>query len=318
MNYIPFPRLDKDSHPDLVAWRAKAAKVDGDWTVLKSFLNDSTKILQTNDALPKCWYSEMPQGDDYALDVEHFRPKGSGNPLKFKHIEQIEKSGNVNYEQDISTGNYNWLKFDYRNYRLVTAKTNRAGAKHIYFPIAKGTSRLPISMLPWISKEFAYFLDPTDKQDTSLLFVKPNGEIAPITPRTIIRSADFVGLPGTWRNNGFNYLRSIVTIKLFRLDDKVFVAARKKVYDDTTRDLKTLEKLFIENPQSRVIEDLVRNLTYLILPSAPFSLAAKSALIAYQPHNTNLQKRDFSKIIDLILKKVETELNDISIDWNRL
>jgi hypothetical protein len=317
MNYIPFPRLDKDSHPDLVAWRSKVPKADGDWKVLKSFLNDCTKILQTNDALSKCWYSEMPQGDDYALDVEHFRPKKSGSPLKIEHIERIEKSGNIIYEQDISTGKYNWLKFDYRNYRLVTAKTNRAGAKHIYFPIAKGTSRLPMGSFPWDTQEFSYFLDPTDKHDTSLLFVKPNGEIAPITPCTILGPTDFAGLPQTWRNDGFNYLRSIVTIKLFRLDNKVFVEARKKVYDDTTRDLKTLEKLFIENPQSTVIEDLVRDLIYLILPSAPFSLAAKSALIAYQPDNANLQKRDFTKIIDLILKKVETELNSINIDWNR-
>ena len=281
MNYIPFPRTDKDSHLELISWRNKQQKADGDWKALKSFLSDCTKILQSNDALPKCWYSEMPQGDNVALDVEHFRPKDSGNPLNEAKIKQFVNSRSLNFKQDSSIGNYNWLKFDYRNYRLVTAMTNRAGAKHIYFPIAQGTTRLATSQLPWNTVEFPYFLDPTNKHDASLLMVKPNGEITPRTPYTLLSDADYNGLPNTWRNDGFNYLRSIVTIQMFRLDDTIFNQARKKVYDDTTMDLDMLEIAYTEN--SSVIPILVKKLVNLILPSAPFSLAAKSALIAYQP-----------------------------------
>jgi hypothetical protein len=313
MNYIPFPRIDKDAHPDLVAWRSKTPKADKDWTALRAFLHDCTKILQSNDALPKCWYSEMPQGDKYALDVEHFRPKGSGNPLAPKHLKDFEA---INLQQSESMGNYNWLKFDYRNYRLATAQTNRAGAKHVYFPIAKGTNRLQLGENPWEHPEFPYILDPTDKYDASLLFVKPNGEIAPITPKTILTKNDYDGLPATWRNAGFNYLRAVVTIKLYNLDDKVFVAGRKEVYEDTTTELRILEMLFIENPRSFVIKDIVEKIVKLILPSAPFSLAAKSALIAFQPNSMNPQKEHFANIIQSILRKVETELNNIVINWN--
>jgi len=93
MNYIPFPRADKNTHPDLTAWREKHPKRDGDWTSLKNFLHDCTKIGTATDSLPKCWFSELLQGDDYALDVEHFRPKNSGDAITEKHIKQIEKNG---------------------------------------------------------------------------------------------------------------------------------------------------------------------------------------------------------------------------------
>lgn len=315
MNYIPFPRIDKDSHSDLIKWRANTSKKDGDWTDLKSFLHECTKISDATDALPKCWYSELPQGDNYALDVEHFRPKGSGDPLTNKHIKEIEKLGGVKYEQATSSGSYSWLKFDYRNYRLVTAITNRAGAKHIYFPIAKGTSRLSNGQFPWNTNEYSYFLDPTNKEDAALLFVKPNGKIAPITPRTELTDDDFHNLPGTWRNNGFNYLRAIVTIKMFRLNYTNFIQGRKKVYDDMIYDLENLDIALYENPKSILIPRLVKKISGAILPSAPFSLAAKSAIKTYQA--TRIAQSDFETVKSKILNKVDAAISKVSVDWNR-
>ncbi len=318
MNFIPYPRADQDSHPDLAAWRLRSSKSGGDWTALKSFLNDCTLVSPVNQALPKCWYSELPQGDDYALDVEHFRPKGSGNPLNAKQIKQVEKSGGITFNQDLANGTYHWLEFDYRNYRLVTAKTNRAGAKHIYFPIASGTSRLSKGAFAWVVPEYSYFLDPTEKEDTRLLYVKPNGEIAPTTPKTQLTPADFSSLPHSWRGNGFNYLRAIITIQLYNLNYKHFVTGRAIVYTETSNAIKLIEMAMTENPTSAVLRQLIDNLVTKIFPSAPFSLAAKSALIAYQSSHINPQiQASMQSILSSILAKVDAAVNSITIDWNK-
>lgn len=315
MNYIPYPRTDKDSHPDLVAWRFNLLKKDGTWKLLKTFLHECTKILNATDALPKCWYSELPQGDNYALDVEHYRPKGSGDPLTVKQIKEIEVLGNMKYEQNEISGTYAWLKFDYRNYRLVTATPNRAGAKHIYFPISKNTTRLTNGQFPWCTDEYSYFLDPTNKEDTSLLFVKPNGKIAPTAPCTQLLYEDYNNLPNAWRNDGFNYLRAVVTIKMFRLNDTIFIQGRKKVYDDTLNALVSLDILLSENTQSEVIPRFIENIVKAVLPSAPFSLAAKSALKAFQ--SERISKQIFAKIKHRIITSIDNEINSIVIDWSR-
>jgi hypothetical protein len=319
MNYIPYPRLDLDSHRDLLAWRAKIYKRHGDWTMLKQFLHDCTIIGPAPVFLPKCWFSELPQGDDYALDVEHFRPKNSGNALASKHIKQIKQfDDKVNFQQNPGNGTYPWLEFDYRNYRLVTAKTNRAGAKHIYFSIPANTIRLQLNEFPWTHSEFPFFLDPTDPLDAKLLFVKPNGEISPLTPKTQLTQKDYDQLPATWRNDGFNYLRSIITIVLFNLNYKHFRTGRYHVFSQTTSDIGILEKLIIENPRSSIIKDLIGRLALSVLPSAPFSLAAKSAITAYQStHPDKGVRNNMNQITRTILHTAEHEVNKIIIDWNR-
>jgi hypothetical protein len=319
MIYIPYPRLDLDSHPSLITWRSKKQKNNGDWTDLKEFLHQSTYVGPSPPSLPKCWFSELPQGDDFALDVEHFRPKNSGDVLIPKHIELIKQyDDNVDFQQSTVNGNYSWLKFDYRNYRLVTAKTNRTGAKHIYFPIVANTKRLGFNEFPWTNSEFSFFLDPTNNLDAKLLYVKPNGEIAPTTSKTQLTQNDYDQLPSTWRNDGFNYLRSIVTIILFNLNYKHFKTGRYIVFSKTTDDFAILERLFIENPRSSIIPDLIANLALKVLPSAPFSLAAKSALMAYQSNHSDKGVRDnMNKIAKSILAIAEREVIKITIDWNK-
>lgn len=313
MNYIPFPRLDKDSHPDLVKWRSNTQKSDNDWKQLRDFLHECTKILNASHSLPKCWYSELPQGDNNALDVEHFRPKNSGSPLTKSQIRDLNKIAVVKFEQNEIEGSYSWLKFDYRNYRLVTALTNRAGAKHLYFPIAKGGDRLVNGQLPWETTEYSYFLDPTCKEDTALLFIKPNGEISPITPFEPLTDSDYLNLPETWRNRGFNYLRAIVTIKMFRLNDTVFIQGRKEVYDATIFELECLDIALYE--KSELINKLIDKIVQLLLPSAPFSLAAKSAVKAFQ--STRIAVSEFDSIKTKILNRIETAVNNIVIDWSK-
>lgn len=314
MNYIPYPRIDLDNHQDLVNWRAKRNKREGDWTDLKEYLAENARIIPGKHSISKCWYTELPQGDEYARDVEHFRPKNQASPLITKQIKELEKVARIKYEQDENIGNYGWLEFDYRNYRLVTATPNRGGAKHIYFPIAKGKTRLVNTQNPWTDQEFNYLLDPTNLKDTSLLFVKPNGEIAPIAPVVQVNQADFDNLPNTWYQEGFNYLRAMVTIQLYRLNDPVFVSGRKEVFDKMLSLISNLEICIDSRADKRLLEYFVEDILGCLLPSAPFSLAAKSALIAYQPVNAN---NKVEIIIQSILQKVEAQLSALTIDWNR-
>jgi hypothetical protein len=301
-----------------MAWRAKNPKREKDWTALKEFLHECTKIGPAPESLPKCWFSELPQGDDFALDVEHFRPKNSGNPLTIKHLKQVEQYDQVNFQQSSVSGTYPWLEFDYRNYRLVTAKTNRAGAKHIYFPIAPNTSRLQAIEFPWATIEFPFFLDPTDPLDANLLYVKPNGEIAPNTPKTQLTKTDYDLLPTTWRSDGFNYLRAIITIVMYNLNYKHFKTGRYIVYSSTTEELTNLELLLIENNKSKLLPKLIKNLAIKVLPSASFSLAAKSAILAYQSSHPDRGVKDaMNKIAKSILDFAEEEVNKITIDWNQ-
>jgi len=312
MNYIPYPRIDLDNHRNLVSWRAKEDKIEGDWTHLKEYLADSARIIDNKHAISKCWYSELPQGDDYARDVEHYRPKNQASPLTTKQIKEIEILGEINYEQDDSVGNYNWLEFDYRNYRLVTAKPNRGGAKHIFFPIAKNTSRLTAGQLPWEKLEYPYFLDPTSKHDASLLMVKPNGDIAPITPKTQLTQTHFDNIAETWHQDGFNYLRATVTIKLYRLNDAVFVKGRKEVYDSVIKNINILNLCMHTNAAKEILENTIENIVGALIPSAPFSLAAKCALIAYQAPD-----KSTSDSIQSILTTIEKQVNNLKIDWNK-
>lgn len=315
MNYIPFPREDLNKDADLESWRKIVPKKKGSWGVLKPYLAKTACILSTDVGLPKCWFSELPQGDNNALDVEHFRPKKSGSSLKAEKLEQIRKlSGLTEIPQLEEDYTYDWLEHDYRNYRLVTAMTNRSRAKHIYFPVLKGTTRLPKKNFPWKKKEYPLFLDPTDSHDAGLLYVQPTGEIAPTAPQTEITADDLKNVTAQWHTDGFNYLRAWVTIVLFRLNDQVFVTGRKEVFEATTFDLTTLEMLLSENPASQAIPRLIEHLFKRILPASPFSLAAISAMKAYIPQD--LTKPDhINSAIQTMLQRLPDEIAKLKVDW---
>ncbi len=287
MVYIPYPRTDLDNNQELIKWRAKSPKNEGDWKSLKEYLVNSARINPNDHPITKCWYSELPQGDNYALDVEHFRPKNSAVPLMQKQIEQIEKLAEVPFEQENTSGSYSWLEFDYRNYRIVTALTNRGGAKHIYFPVVKGTKRLQNTQLPWKTAEYPFLLDPVNPLDAKLLFVKPDGTMSPLSPKIGLTAQEFSNLSNSWHSDGFNYIRAYTTIILYRLNETVFIQGRKEVYDRVKDEMTNLTLLLEENPNSQVLARIVTNITKMIFPSAPFSLAAKSALLAFEPTNTN-------------------------------
>lgn len=324
MVYIPYPRLDLDTHIDLEVWRNKNPKKKNDWKMLKKYLDDSGRLKLAVHPMSKCWYSELPQGDKYALDVEHFRPKRTANAIISKHIRAIEKLAGIVFEQENTNGNYRWLEFDYRNYRIVTACTNRSGAKHSYFPIAKGTSRLMLAKFPWGSNNLEYplLLDPTDRHDAQLLFVKPNGEIAPLAPKTLLTSQDCSDLPSSWRLDGFNYLRAFTTIVLYNLNDPIFVAGRREVYEETTQTISWFTKI-VDAEVMPILKDVCSEMLEKIglscFPSAPFALAARCALKAFVvPSNTSAQTKELvDGMITKLLDKIDNAVNGQMIDWTK-
>lgn len=319
MVYIPFPRQDHDNNEDLAAWRLKILKQENDWKALKIFLAKQPRLKPDIHPIPKCWYSELPQGDNIATDVEHFRPKNRAAPLNVEQIKVLQEKTGFKLRQDSTESAYSWLEFDYRNYRLVTGFTNRGGAKHVYFPIVETTARLAQGRFAWSDVEYPYFLDPSNKHDTTLLLVKPNGEIIPRSPKTEITDAYINNLPHSWNSDGFNFMRAEVTIQLYRLNERILQEGRKEVYDKANELLKRLQDCFpVDNDRfERLKNGFIDDLAKMTLPSAPFALAARCALQAYLPPNHLKEnvKDALEYIVRQILVKIEEEVSKLVISW---
>ncbi|MEY4926244.1 MAG: hypothetical protein RI894_680, partial [Bacteroidota bacterium] len=63
-------------------------------------LTKQPRLKPKSHAIPKCWYTELPQGDSVASDVEHFRPKNSGDPLNEKQVDELKKLAGVDFYQN--------------------------------------------------------------------------------------------------------------------------------------------------------------------------------------------------------------------------
>lgn len=309
MVYITYPQESLLCHDDYINWVANTNKQEGDWKSLRVFLALHPRLGDEIHAIPKCWYSELPQGDKAAQDVEHFRPKNKAEFLSLDKIEKIEKLAKVPFKQENASGAYKWLEFDHRNYRLVTASANRAGAKHYYFPIVAGTSRLAQGEMPWISREYPYLLDPCDREDANLLLVLPSGQIIPRESPVEITEAEITDLPSSWRNPSFGYMRAWVTIVLYRLNENDLVPGRQEVFVETMRLFRNLEILIFEaGPHSKTVKNGIEDIKLKCMPSAPFSLAARCALKAQT--NPILEK-----IASRILLEIETQIDNCKVQW---
>lgn len=316
MVYIPYPRTDLNDNTDLANWRKTTPKPANSWGQLKNYLALQPRFSNRH-ATPKCWYSELPQGDNYALDVEHFRPKNKAEPLNERALKEIEKLIGFTVEQDAGNTPYPWLEFDYRNYRLVTAITNRGGAKHVYFPLAKNSPRLNQFEYPWVKTEYNLMLDPTNSHDAAQLQVLPNGAIVPRATRTILTDADYNDLAANWHLPGFNYLRAWITIVMYRLDDRIFVEAREDVYSKTTELIDHLcICLKINHPDIAIYP--IKELTESILPSAPFSLAPRCAIDGYiiQPNLDKQTADNLKSTLNTIINRVSAYYNSLTTSWD--
>jgi len=102
------------------------------------------------------------------------------------------------------------------------------------------------------------------------------------------------------------------------LNYRHFVTGRSCVYNETTGDIKILEAILTLKESEHIRDEFYRRIALKILPSACFSLAAKSALIAYQSNHPDEDVRNtIHRIINNILSSVEQEVNRVAIDWNK-
>ena len=318
MVFVPYPRVDLDNHENLLAWRKKVGKKEGDWKELKVFLEEQPRFFAIHK-IPKCWYTELPQGDNYALDVEHFRPKNQASPLNTDQLKIIEKKLGYSVFQELTEWEYSWLEFDYRNYRLTTALPNRGGAKHVFFPIAQKTERLKNGEFPWTKSEYPLLLDPTNLHDSKQLLVLPNGLIIPRAKREELILEDFDDIDNQWLKDGFNYLRATITIELYRLNERFLVAGRKERFETTDAEIDTFIQGIIENVTSNLQDKLIKPLILSVLPSAPFSLASRCAMEAYivDPTLDALVIETVNNNLRMILQRVEQDSIAKAVDWNK-
>lgn len=322
MVYIPYPRIDLDQHPDLLKWRAMDDKKEGDWKLLKfAYLPASANYIDGVHMVPKCWYSELPQGDQFAQDVEHFRPKNEASPLNASQKKELEKAAGVPFLQAADKTDYEWLEFDYRNYRFVTAFTNRGGGKHVYFPLVQGTRPLATNQLPWKTREYPYLLDPANAWDAQQLWVSASGKIEPIAPKTPVTQADIAGLPKTWHNDSFSYIRAMATIQLYRLNERILIDGRAEVYRDLLSKMNFLQIALTDSNGkiSRMALALMGDLVKMVLPSAPFALAARCALLSYIPPK-NIDpaiSAALSNIPKQIMNRLDGVVASKAVDWSR-
>src|SRR6266487_3861728 len=142
----------------------------------------------------KCWFSESKGACQY-WEVEHYRPKGAARNL----------DGTVRDE------GYDWLAFDWRNFRLSGGVTNRK--KGFFFPLREGTHVATFANKN-IDDEDPILLDPTKEEDPPLLSFNKNGDVNP-TPRM----------------TGWQTERATQSIKRYKLQEhEEFVEGRRDVW----------------------------------------------------------------------------------------
>lgn len=321
MNFVPYPAVRLNAHPDLAQWH-NTESGKRDWKTLKAYLAEHTGRTEQSgaavDIQRKCWFSELPLADPFSEDVEHFRPKASGSPLTASQVKSILSEFETDVPQSEEGGTYPWLCYDHRNYRLVTALTNRTGGKHIHFPVLRGTARLNAGQFPWQDSEYPLFLDPTDQNDIGHLQVNPDGVIMPAHP---IPAADFFDRPDLvplWNSTEMHYMRAAVTIVMFRLNHDILIRGRKTRYVKVCEWLELLKFSLRSGALSDVnTKYYLSELTQSVSPTAPFSLAAIWAVRTYELADSDEVERALIKEITSEILRKSDELNrGTETDWS--
>lgn len=207
----------------------------------------------------KCWYSESSDPQSF-FDVDHFRPK-----LEAKRTEAL-----------VDEHGYEWLAFDWNNFRLSSQRSNRHSTdeeteevvgKGSWFPLMDGSPKAC-----WddrcVSDERPMLLDPINKDDVRLIDVANNGYIVP--SKVCI---------GTSKN------RVKRTIELYGLNLPGVREARLQVIRNVTELYEALMEMILavdgENDQVADKMPVARHIQLLnkaTLPETPFSRAARAQL----------------------------------------
>jgi uncharacterized protein (TIGR02646 family) len=184
----------------------------------------------------KCWYSEAPDAvSDWHVD--HFRPKSL----------------------------YQWLAFDWRNFRISGAIPNRS--KSDEFPLADQSPRASWEDRDY-SEEHCLLLDPTNPIDADLM------------------TFDEKGLPIPW-NSDSPVIRERVeaTTKVLGLDSDRLKDQRQKrwreckAWIDELRELLPMDQ-HMDLPRRRQIERIMNILRQMTFPDQSYSAVARACLRA--------------------------------------
>lgn len=207
----------------------------------------------------KCWYSESNDPQAF-FDVDHFRPK-----LEAKRTETV-----------VDAHGYEWLAFDWHNFRLSSQRANRLSTdedtdevvgKGSWFPLIEGSPKAC-----WedrcVKDEKPMLLDPVDKDDVRLIDVRSDGYIVPSQ----------ICL-------GTSEKRVDKTIELYGLNLPGIREARMQVIRNVTELHETLFEM-IEAVQGQPdgvadkqpIQRIIKLLRKSTLPESPFSRTARAQL----------------------------------------
>jgi uncharacterized protein (TIGR02646 family) len=212
-------------------------KNHGYWKVFK----DQLKKISFN----KCWYSESKNPYSY-YHVDHFRPKN-----KVIEYDGSERDG------------YWWLAFEHTNFRLSGSVGNTKKANH--FAVKKNTVTTPVS----IKDEVCYFIDPTKKEDVTLLNFQEDGHVIESAPED----------EAPW-----DFTRANYTIEKLDLNYPDLVEARMQKWVDTTILIKRINKKIRENNEEQSatilaeIEGLKNECRKLIQFKSEFAATSRACL----------------------------------------
>ena len=157
------PPLEEAHHrvmaeQDPVRRRALIERYRRHWVALR----DAFEVFSNG----KCWYVDC-RNPGINNEIDHYRPK-------------------LGVREDPTHPGYYWLAFDWRNFRLSCHRANClsrnpeapiTGGKADHFPILNPTERARTPNDD-IASEQPALLDPTDPIDPTLLWFRPNGEVA--------------------------------------------------------------------------------------------------------------------------------------------
>jgi uncharacterized protein (TIGR02646 family) len=197
------------------------------WGELKTTLLDMSH--------QKCWYTEA---DDCVSDwhVDHFRPKD----------------------------HYQWLAFDWKNYRIAGAKPNRK--KSIHFPLHDQSTRASFEA-PDISPEHPRLLDPTVPDDIELILFDEEGVLKNAQPD----NKDAEG-------------RIALSSKLLDIDGERLITMRQDIWNRCQSKIDNVRSFVIEKRncddalQSKAIKDWAAELRTMESPNSAFSKVAKCCI----------------------------------------
>lgn len=209
----------------------------------------------------KCWYSESPDPQSF-FDVDHFRPK-----LEAKRT-----------ETDTDNPGYEWLCFNWENFRYAANCSNRLVTNHetgevdgkgSWFPLLEGSVKAN-----WNhrceSEESPILIDPCEAVDMNLLEVGDDGHIVP--SRVAVGSAA---------------LRVRRSAEIYGLNLPRIKGARAKVMRDIRQQVAAFEKSLeaatsvecsVRVADAIPIQDQFEIIRAMTSPDSPYSLAARAEL----------------------------------------